>query len=260
MTESNFVLYVLISVLIMVIIALGFIWFLSHAQKKITESKLKEQEIKMSAQKDLLLNTVKTEEKERNRIAKELHDDVSSQLGIVNLNLHLLKKKIPKDEEILMIVDQMATSLKNSAERTRTISHELMPVIFKKFGLHHALNEIEQNINLSQQMKLSIEDAYLIKITDEFKLLHIYRIIQELINNTLKYAHAKNIRIVFSEDFNDIILTYTDDGVGFDTSKAHTGLGISNITTRVTLLEGEINIESSKGLGFKTTIKFLNHD
>lgn len=244
----------------MLVLALGFIWFLNHAQQKITQSKLKEHELNMYYQKEMLINAVKTKEKERNRIAKELHDDVSSQLGIINFNLYALSKRIPQDEEITKLVDQISTSLKSSTERTRSISHELLPIMFRKYGLHEAFNELQAQINLSDIMKLNIEKDFLIKITDDFKLLHIYRIVQELSNNTLKYAEASIINIVFEANNKDLIMTYTDNGVGVDFNTVKYGLGISNVKTRVLLLDGNITIESSMNNGFKVIINFPNYD
>jgi len=244
----------------MLIIALGFIWFFTVAKNKITESQLKQHEMDIHYQKEMLLNTVKTKEIERSRIAKELHDDVSSQLGVINLNLFALKNKVPQELELMSIIDQISNSLKSSTERARTISHELMPLMFKKFGIHDTFREFENNINLAGKLKFSVKNDYLIMLKDEFKLLHIYRIIQELTNNTIKYGHASNVSVVFSELEHNLILTYTDDGIGFDSEKISAGLGISNIKTRVSLLEGEMEIISSKGNGHTTIIKFPNND
>ncbi len=244
----------------MLILALGFIWFLNHAQKKITQGKLNEQELSMFYQKEMLLNTVKTKENERTRIAKELHDDVSSQLGIINLNLYALSKRIPQDEEITKLIDQITTSLKSSTERTRSISHELMPIMFRKYGLHEAFKELQAQINLPDMLKFTIENDFLIKITDDFKLLHIYRIVQELTNNTLKYAKASIIKINFEENNKDLSMTYIDNGVGIDFEKIKYGLGLSNVKTRVSLLDGNITIKSSKNKGFKVKINFPNYD
>lgn len=260
MINEPIVLYVFISVLIMLVIGLGFIWFLSHAQGKITQSKLKEQELDMYYQKQMLLNTVKTKENERNRIAKELHDDVSSQLGIINFNLYALKKRIPQDDQISLLMDQISSSLKSSTERTRSISHELMPLMFRKYGIHETLKELTASINLTGEIELIIQDDFLIKIADEFKLLHIYRIVQELTNNTLKYAKASKIVILFLAKENDLIMTYIDDGIGINLNNMTYGLGLSNIKTRVTLLDGNITIESSENNGFQALIKFPNYD
>ena len=245
----------------MLIFAFAVIWFLNQTQKKLTSSKIKEQELLLNFRKELLLNTVKTEENERNRISKELHDDVTSQLSIINLNIHLLKQKVSDNIDMFKIIDHIESSLKQSKERTRTISHELMPLILKKFGLHHALKELEDSVNISEIFRLDITDDHLLNIQDDFKLLHIYRIIQELINNAIKYSKAKKVSIDFEEKQDtNIKMTYTDDGVGFDNTKTKKGLGLSNMNTRITLLDGTVEINSILGSGTSITFIFPNHD
>lgn len=261
MSENDIVVYILLSLVIMLLFAFAVIWFLNQTQKKLTSSKIKEQELLLNFRKELLLNTVKTEENERNRISKELHDDVTSQLSIINLNIHLLKQKVSENEDMFKIIDHIESSLKKSTERTRTISHELMPLMLKKFGLHHALKELEDSINITEIFQLDINNEHILNIKDDFKLLHIYRIIQELLNNAIKYSKAKNVHISFEEkqDLN-IKLTYSDDGVGFDGKKIKGGLGFSNMNARITLLDGTVKINSILGSGTSITFIFPNHD
>jgi two-component system, NarL family, sensor kinase len=262
MNDSQILFYVLSSMGLFLIIAVGIIIFFNRSQLKVNKIKLHEQEMELNFQNELLQNTVRTQEDERRRIASELHDDIASKLNIIHLNLHLLKKGRDLTESDLKIIDQIETSLSVSIERTRSISHELLPQVFKKFGIHHTLKELEHEVNISQTIMMSIESEYLIKISDELKLLHIYRIIQELIQNTLKYAKAKNINLIFkSEDKDMISMQYTDDGIGFDVQKVNSGLGMGNIMTRSKLLDAIVELKSIpeiNGMLFK--IKFKNHD
>lgn len=261
MSENDIIIYILLSLVIMLIFAFAVIWFLNQTQKKLTSSKIKEQELLLNFRKEMLLNTVKTEENERNRISKELHDDVTSQLSIINLNIHLLKQKLSENDEMFKIIDHIETSLRKSTERTRTISHELMPLILKKFGLHHALQELEDAVNITEVFRIDISNDHIIQISDDFKTLHIYRIIQELINNALKYSKAKNVQINFEEEQDlNLKMTYTDDGIGFDNNKIKCGLGLSNINTRITLLDGNVEVNSILGSGTTLTFIFPNHD
>lgn len=260
MEGDSIVLYIIISILVSLLLALGVVWFLNQAQKKITKSRLKEQELKLEFQKKMLENTVRIKEQERKRISIELHDDVSSQLGIMNLNMHVLKKKMPEGHGLADIIDQIEMSIKRSSERSRAISHELMPISFKKFGLHQALEELADSINVTGVLSIEIDNDYLILHKDDFKLLHIYRVIQELVNNTVKYAKAKNIAINFSPDSEGLIMTYSDDGVGCDLTIIKAGLGLNNIKARASLLEGAIEFESELNNGFQAVLKFPNHE
>ncbi len=261
-SDSLISMYVLISMGIFFMLAVGVVIFTNRSQLKVNKILLQEKEKEIKHQNELLQNIVKTQEEERRRIAAELHDDIASKLNIIHLNVHFLKKvNYLKDTE-LNLVSQIESSLNHSIERTRTISHELLPQVFKKFGINHALDELEHSVNQSRTVLLNIESSSLIKITNEFKLLHIYRIIQELLQNTLKYAKANNINIDFKEEEAGMIsLRYKDDGVGFDTKKEVLGLGVSNILTRAKLLEGQVEFKSIPDIqGMSFTLKFKNND
>ena len=261
MNEANILIVILSALITMLLFAFAVIWFLNQTQKKITVSKIKQQEMEIRFQEEMLINTVKTAEEERDRISKELHDDVTSKLNIVHLNLHLLKQKIHGNSEMQDLMEHIESSLKASVERARAISHELTPPLFKKFGFHHSLIELANTINISQNLELTITGENLLHITDDLKLLHLYRIIQELLNNTIKYSEAKNVSISFQKDnFNTISMFYKDDGKGFEVEKSTNGLGMNNIKTRIRLLGGTMQLLSESGKGMLASFKFSNHE
>lgn len=260
MSEEMLSLYVLISMVIFLILTIGVIIFLARSQHKVNKLKLIEKEKELTFQRALLQNTIKTQETERSRIASELHDDIGSKLNIIHLNLHLLKKGKHLSFDDLTLIDQIETSLSTSINRTRSISHELMPQILRKFGIYHALKELAHTVNIAQSVYFDIKNEHLLKIKDEFKLLHIYRIVQELLQNTLKYASAKNVNLMFMEEDDYLIIEYKDDGVGFDIAENNDGLGLSNIQTRAKLLEGTATIKSLPVIdGMVFTLKILNN-
>lgn len=262
MDDSIVLIYILVSILVMIVLGLAVVWFLNRAQMKISNEKIRSQEKEIQFRTELLENTVKTQEQERDRISKELHDDVTSQLSIIHLNMHLLKKKIDKtDSEVFEIVDHIESSLKNSTDRTRSISHELMPSIFRKFGFHHALNELVNSVNIADAVDLQVKNGHLIDFKDFDQQLHLYRIIQELINNSLKYAEADSLKLNFEKNNEkQFHIHYSDNGKGFDQKTVKEGLGTSNIKTRVHLLGGEVEFETSPGHGINVFIKIPNYD
>jgi signal transduction histidine kinase len=260
MEDKTIFIYIMASILLMLSFAIAVIWFFTYAQKRIISTKLKQKEMEIIFQKELLTNAVTIQETERDRIAKELHDEIGSKLNIASLNMHLLKSKIIHDEDSDTIFLRLDDALKSSAERTRTISHELMPPVFQNFGFAYAIEELQNSFNATSDLRILITDYQQIKITNKIKLLHIYRIIQELLSNTIKHAQATSINILFERQNEDVLFTYTDNGLGFDTRNMPTGMGFGNIKTRAELLDGTINYTSSLGKGFELTIKFPNHD
>jgi signal transduction histidine kinase len=259
MSDSPVIILIIVSMIIMVVISLSVLWFFYYTQNKTIQLKMKEQANQLQYQKNLLLNTVKTQENERNRISAELHDDLGSRLNVIHLNLHLLKTKAHHNPEISQFIDQIETSLDEGIRRTRVISHELMPPLLRKFGFHNALNELAGSLNATGKIRIIVTDDHVCRMDDSFRQLHLYRIIQELINNTIKYARATEIKISFSAEENETMVSmeYSDNGTGFDTGKVIPGLGLSNIKTRTELLNGRDKIVSlPEKEGFYFTLKF----
>lgn len=240
----------------MLVFALGLIIFFSVSQKKIQTEKLVNQQIKLDFQKKLLDSTIQTQEKERDRIARELHDDVGSKLNVIHLNLHLLKKAIAKGQDTEKILDHIRVSLDESIQTSRDISHELMPPVLKKFGIYSAFEELENAINRTGVVNLSINSDFDWDLENEMQQLHLFRIVQELIQNALKHAKAKLVSIVFEKKDNLLCLNYSDDGVGFPKNEETKGLGLDNLETRVQVLNGSwhINKQVSKGAEIKIRI------
>lgn len=256
MNDNEFILFIVVSVAIMLVFAFGLIIFFSTSQKKIQTEKLNNQQIKIDFQKKLLESTVQTQEKERDRIARELHDDVGSKLNVIHINLHLLKKAIAKGKDIEQILDHIQSSLDESIQTSRDISHELMPPVLSKFGIHSAMEDLENSINRTGVFKLAINSAFEWNIKDNMQQLHLYRIVQELVQNALKHAKAKSVNINFEKKEKWLCLDYTDDGVGFPRDDLSKGLGLNNLETRVQVLNGswKINRELSKGAEIKIRI------
>lgn len=252
--EVNFI---MIAVGLMLIFALTVIFFLNKTQNRIQQTKIKAQQMELQYSVDLLDSIVKTQEDERQRISRELHDDVTSQLNIINLYVNLLKENTSKNDDDAELLEKIALSLKSSIERTRNMSYELIPVFLKKFGIQYALKDLVDNINNTGKVKVNLQGDDLIAMEDEYKLLHIYRIAQELLQNTVKYANAKHAEVNFSIDNNDLVLAYQDDGDGFDSKTIVEGQGLKNMSTRAKLLNGEMEVlPSHNGASFK--FKFPN--
>jgi two-component system, NarL family, sensor kinase len=261
MTDNNVLSYIIVSSIIILFLALVMVFFFSASQRKIANTKLQLQEKELKFQKELLQNTIDIQEAERDRIAKDLHDDVASKLNIIHLNLHLLRQKITASDEITMLLHNIDTSIQESAAHTRTMSHELMPPLLKKFGLSLVLFDLAESVNSTEQLYFDIIDIEILAIKTHLKALHIYRIVQELINNTLKYASAKNAMLQFSlANDGQIRMIYKDDGVGFDLDTMKRGHGLSNIETRIRLLHGKLTIDTKAQQGATFTFIFPNND
>ena len=248
---------VLISTIVMIGLAMAIIILFNLSQKRILAEQKEAHDNELAFQKELLLSNIETQENERSRIARELHDDIGSKLNVINLNMRLLKGIIAKNKDPEVVLDHINTAIKSSIERTREISHELMPPILTKFGIHSALNSLATSINRTGQLEMYLDIDEDWGPLEKMQELHIYRIIQELSTNTLKHAKAENITVESSVNNNVLKIVYSDNGVGIkDQVTFMTGMGISNINARSKLLNArsKLNTEVSRGMQFEISI------
>lgn len=247
---------VLIGILGMFLLAVAIIVFFIQYQKKLSAQQEEIRIMETNYQRDLLNASLEAQEVERKRVATDLHDGMGSLLSAVRLYLKQIspQKEAIKNEEILEEATYMVDTAINQA---RSISHDLLPTTLDRFGVLVALEDLckrMQKINdLSVEISYPDTDLGFSKKQD----LALYRITQELINNTLKHAGADLISIQFEELPGQIQLTYTDNGKGFtleDSQTAQLGLGLKSIKSRAQLLEGEMHMHSAPGQGFHFTL------
>lgn len=198
---------------------------------------------------DRLRMEVELLETERGRIASDLHDDLGPLLSVIKMNLHLLDTK---DKNDLMILGKTSTHIDHTSKRLREISNNIMPYTLQKKGLVTAITEITELLaegnGLSIEFKNSVTD---LAITKE-KEVHIFRLFQEVLNNTIKHANASEINIHLYGEKNELNILIKDNGCGFDKEKVMDqgkGLGLQNILRRAGILKGKVYLETVPGSG-----------
>jgi PAS domain S-box-containing protein len=198
---------------------------------------------------------LEAEEKERSRVAKELHDGVSPLLSTIKLFSQSLKD-CHTDELRQEILKKIEETINESIQSISDISNNLSPHILQNFGLIPALENFIEKISDSKPLKFHFEANINSKLGSMLDVT-IYRIVTELVNNTLKYARAKNVFITLSE--NEVVyLKYKDDGIGFDyntTIENKKGMGLFNISNRVKSLKGYARFLPEPGKGVKVEIE-----
>ena len=213
----------------------------------------------------MFLNTIiQTEEKERKRFAKDLHDGLGPLLSSVKMSVSSLAQ-MKHDEASREIVENTELVINEAIKSLKEISDNLSPHVLSNFGLIRALSNFINKINIAKTIRINLITEMKDERFDPNVEVVLYRVICELINNTLKHAQAKKINISLSIDGDYITIIYKDDGKGFDVSKviehqSSSGMGFSNIYSRINSLKGEINIESENKKGTLVTIKVLMHD
>lgn len=199
-----------------------------------------------------LLNTVvETEERERERLAGDLHDEIGPLLSSMKMYLSLLKDT-NEDAKKQYISSQVMDLVKQAITSIREVSNSLSPHILQNYGINAAIqNTLEKTRDLiSVNFSTDCEST---RFPGNYEIV-FYRIFKELLNNTLKHARANHVEISLSFKTNMLILHYEDDGVGFNVtehlSEKKSGLGLFNILSRVKAINGDYKIDSKNGSGF----------
>lgn len=197
---------------------------------------------------------IEGEEKERKRIAQELHDGLGQILSTARLNVSALE-----DQVAAPVTKQWQNSIKlidDAVTEVREISHNMMPNALVSIGFEAALKEQVHTINDAQLIQVHTQlPEQKINLT-ESEAIALYRIIQEVLNNAIKYAEADNIWLTITCS-DQLKISIKDDGKGFDTAvvTSSTGIGWSNIQSRIGLLNGELDITSTLGEGSEIVLK-----
>lgn len=237
------------------------ILFVVYYKQKQAEQKMNIQELKAEMHKRLLESSLEVQEVERRRIAKDLHDEVGAMLSVTKMSFNQLLKKINTAGELNEQGQQTKEFLEESISQVRRISRELVPSTLEDFGLIIAIDEFIQKIHIATGVLFifnheGIEDTY--RFDNKIELT-IYRIAQELVNNALKHAQAQEIALKLSVQQNKLIFIFTDNGKGFDLEAVKkdvkSGLGLRNIESRLSVVNGKFTIQSSQEKGTNTTIE-----
>jgi signal transduction histidine kinase len=194
---------------------------------------------------------LEAEEKERQRIAKDLHDSVGQMMSAAKLNLSAIENEIPfKDDMQKEAMLRIIKLVDDSCKEVRAVSHNMMPNALLKAGLASAvrefINQIDQKI-----IKVNLHSEGLNDRLDINTETVLYRVIQECVNNVIKHAHATQLDISLIRDEEGISTTIEDNGKGFDCTDPtkKNGLGLKNIKARVDYLKGTVDFDSAPGKG-----------
>lgn len=198
------------------------------------------------------------EEKERIRIAQELHDGLGQMLSVTRLNVNALESSIEQEDAPLL--QNSLHLIDNAVTEVRNISHALMPSALIQLGLVSAIEQLQEKINKVGKIKLEFDHTkYTAKLSQSTEVT-VYRIIQEATNNMIKHAEASMIQLSLTSNGNQILLKISDNGKGFDTKLIHQskGIGWKNIASRAQHLNGKLEIKSSQGKGTEINLSFEN--
>jgi signal transduction histidine kinase len=249
--DNQIITIVIIGVILLLLMAVSLLLFFFFSRKKIIEKELEKKTAEIKHQKELIHATILTQENERKRIAQDLHDDISSKLNVIHLNSNLLLDGSLSDKEYSEVNKSNIDITNRTLQSARKIAHDLLPPILDKFGLQSAIEELVDDFNTSKKVLISYQLKYQKNYLNKTKELHLFRILQELINNSIRHGKAKSINLMLETENSKLNLSYSDDGIGFNLKNAQLkkGLGMKNIESRVELLSGKLKVNSTENNG-----------
>ncbi|MCX6325087.1 MAG: histidine kinase [Bacteroidia bacterium] len=216
---------------------------------------------RVRSEKRVINAIINTEENERKRFAKDLHDGLGPILSAVKMSLSALIERI-KDPTGTVILNNTNHLVNEAINTIKDISNNLSPHVLSNFGLASAIGAFTTKINQTKAVEIDFKSNMENQRLENDKEVVIYRAVCELINNSILHSGASRIEIELNKNEKFVTLQFYDNGRGFDTStlsKEDTkGMGLSNIETRVKTVEGVFILESTPGKGTSALIKMID--
>ncbi len=230
--------------------------------RDITKRKKAREQLRLSEERlgDLSAMLINAQDDERRRIAMELHDEFGQSLAALKLQLRGMENKVYEgsDYNHSAIVDDLSELrqyVNQQIENVRSLSHELWPMIVDDLGVDAAFDNLISNFLKHVDVKLELNMEAIGQFFTTEQQRHLYRLLQESLNNVIKHAKAKSIRIVAQQVEESVILAIHDDGVGFDAAAVARdtgitrGMGLQAMDERVKILDGSMEILSTQDTG-----------
>jgi signal transduction histidine kinase len=237
----------------------GIAVFIAVYQKKMLQEQEKRRKIEIQYQQKMIQSQIESQEAERKRIAADLHDSIGSLLWAAKLNIAFLGRSVDLNDDLKESYSETMKILDQSIESVKRISWELTPEAFHHSGLSSSIKELCTRLNGKGQILAWKEEGEVIFWRDS-RALMVFRIVQELVNNAVKHAHANTIWVETIWKNDQLAISVIDDGVGFVLDdKIKKGVGWWNIAHRADKINARIKISEGiqKGSSIVVTVPLL---
>lgn len=247
-------------IIIIIVIIFAFIGLLGLSAYKRKQIELKaEAAAELARQKELRSKAIiEAEEKERKRIAQDLHDGVGQTLSAAKLNLSGLEDKLKlENKEQALLLKNALELVNDSVKEVRVVSHNMMPNVLIKLGLASAVREFITKIGSVPNLKIDLQIVGLDERLENTIETVLYRVIQEVVSNIIKHAKANRIGMQLIKHDHELTVMIEDNGVGFDKNDLDKfeGIGLKNIISRVEFLNGRVEFDSTPGQGTTVVVE-----
>ena len=262
-TPSGYIELVLFGTTGMIILVGSVVFITILFQRRYLNQQYERAQLENHYKEVLLKSTVESQEQERRRIAAALHDEVGVLLSTVRMTINFRLGKAVKQEEIASIKKDTLEVIDTSMETVRRISHEMSSKTLEQEGLVEAVRQVINPINKAGKIKVTlVETGSSVRFLRKEELV-VYRISQEMVNNTIKHAGATTLKIYFNWFADHLELKMKDNGKGFvlpQKTDPNAGIGLRNMESQASAISAGFNLESSPGKGTSLSLSVQYSD
>jgi len=240
------------------LLVISFILLQIRSQNKLLKQQKKIQEIELNYRKELLHAIIISQEQERNRIGIDLHDEVGTRLSSLRMIIENFAAGPNMPDPTPAFKLQCKGIIDKAIADVRDIAHNLSPFTTGAYGLIEAIEDLCDPIHQSEKIAISLqypENDALHRLPDTLALA-LYRVIAELIHNTIKHARAGEITLTFEINDHLLLIRYADNGIGIKKDIGNKGMGMRNIASRLEMIQAAYTMDTAEGgRGFDMQIK-----
>ncbi len=258
--ESNQTLNVfyafVIGTLALLTLAISVVVIFSIYRKRLAEQQLSLEKKESEHRLELLKNNIEATEAERRRIARDLHDEIGSQLTAIRMMMTNIRNTNDISGEVDRTAEASKKMLDETLQSVRSISHNLLPPGLEKFGFFNTLEDFCNHLMNTGQISIELQIEGEILFMPKETELALYRVIQELFSNAIRHGKATEIRLKFEFSTSQLLMFYHDNGSGTDMKYINDkkGLGLRNMEGRIAAINGQIEFHSIENQGFESKI------
>ena len=254
----NMYVYIIVGICSSFLLCIGTILFYLKYRKNLLQKQYELRAVELQHQKDLLKAIINSQEDERKRIGMDLHDEVGSKLSSLRLTIDHYVENNSETCSSVQFNQTCKTSIDGIINNVRNISHNLSPILEGVYELSDAIYDFCDELNKSGKIKVitEVDEATEQISLPYFVKISLYRIVVELINNTIKHAEANHIFIHFFVSESIYRINYADDGKGLDIARLsnNKGMGLQNIESRLNSIGAVYQLDHTVSGGFKMEI------
>lgn len=252
--EVNFLTTLLPVAGIIFIIAIGVILMYQHFRKNLYQQMLAQEELKNIYQQGLLKSSIEGQERERKRIAQDMHDELGAALAIARMQLIQIEQQQVSDTALAASLKQVRTTTEAILASMRKLSHELMPAQLEQFGLIKTITGVCDQLNSTDNIAIRFVSPDELDNISRSVELSLYRICMEMIHNTIKHSGATEIDISLEQDSKKIVFCYRDNGKGLAEEKMQSGLGMRSMEARANSIGATLQTSNGTQRGFNASV------